>query len=145
MNRIAVAKELVKIAKSLISSHDKEWDEILELLKTKKHHGNEEMVDFFAQVWNGGIQQWLENDHYDELSAVVGVAKKMGPKGRTMAADLKDLDIEALSDYAENISRVEARDEQLMEELEGKMDSFDKWFYTNDDELVRELLAYLKQ
>ena len=145
MNRIAVANELLKVAKTLVSDHRKEWEEILDLRKTKKHHGNEQMVTFMAEVWNGGVQQWVDNGNADDLNVVVGVARSLGPKGKELARRLQSLR-STIQEYEDSSNRPSAKyeDDEEMTLTEEKMNLLDDFFYQNDDAIVDEFLAYLK-
>ena len=116
------------------AGHRKEWDEILDIGKGGFRVGEEEMVDFFAEVWNGGIEQWVLHGRRRQLSLVMAVAKKMGRYGRQMEAHLK-----IISPLLETLAHDE--DEIAIREA----DRFDDWFYKKDDALVRELLDFMRR
>jgi len=143
MNEAMVANELVRVAKVLVSSDA--WEEVLELIKTKNHVGNDEFVDFCAEVWNGGVEQWVTNGHAEEFSVVTAVARRLGPKGQQLASLLsrKHSDIRNFESVTRRSG--EEHDEQEYEALAGKLEDVDDWFYRNDDDVIAEFLEYLKR
>lgn len=120
------------------AGHDREWDEILALGERRWGVGEEEMVDFFAEVWNGGIEQWVVNGRLRDMRLVQAVAKKMGAMGNKLASKLS-----RLSPVLRKLDSI-TDDEGAYEEAAEVADSFDDWFYAVDDKLVKELLELMQ-
>ena len=143
MNKVAVVKAMLVLAKDLTSGKHDQWDEILELTRKKKRYGEEEMVNFIAEVWNGGISQWVLNGNLDDLATVKDIARHLGPIGNEMVKKVSDISdtLQELLDMDQERNDDEDRANEIQEEL----DVFDSWFYNgNDAKIVAAFLDYLK-
>ena len=119
------------------STSNDPWMELLEIADKIKGNGDfeglEEFIDFVAEVWNGGVEQYIDNGHIKGIDAAKGFLQGVNkPDCNTLDSLIKDLGLRPSTKYSSDPSR------------ESELDEFDNEFYRGlDKRVVKEVLDYV--
>lgn len=116
------------------------WDEFISYLETVHSvDAIEKLTDFVAEVYNGGIEQYIEMDLVKNLSEIQSLLRRINkPYCQKLLALLKELDPNPKDVRMEEIDDLETKPSYK---------KFEDWIYknANAEELFSEVVNYIKK
>lgn len=157
MNKNKLIKSLIREAKKLLKEDDnarKYYDSLLEKSENKDFAKKTEVtliLDFFAEIYNGGFLQYCENDKLEDIGEVIAILGDIyGQTKNPYIHSLKILTKEASNVGRDYVDKLNERDEwgnYKEQEVGDEPDAFrelDDFVYKNDEPLLKTINTYFE-